>query len=201
MRRRRGIVKVIGVVTVLLLSTLIIGGTSISQTESSQSESTDLVSKFILDLIPNDRLRAYKLVASLNYPIRDHHSFTGQLEQMDKETMGASNDKSLPINMVKSSLGPLDFPILTSRSGLEKLHESLPAIELPKLTPPTPPAEQTPPSVRAVFDREFGEEPECARRALEAYVNAIRGGLSHEQALVAGVFEGLRCLEDRRRNG
>jgi hypothetical protein len=161
------------------------------------TQQSDLVTQFLLSVQPQWLLDAYRVISQLKYPIPDRYSLKGQLGDNSEKRGTRGEQVKIASDLINSSLQPVDFPIQTPQSALEKLHARLfPDLEIgPDLDIPADSVET--PGIAAIYIETFG--PVCGAEAIEAYLGAIRGGLSELQAVIVGHQAGKRCRTSRLR--
>lgn len=169
------------------------------------SKNEQLLGEILVDNLPKRTLGALRVMARLKYPIKDQRSFVAQLEALLKDpqiSLTSEEEKALPL--VRSEINPLDFPIETPVSGLEKglarFSESfwddfrtyLPFLGgEDSLEHPTVDA-------RRSYQEAFS--PVCAERAYNHYLRVKPPAYDpydpygEIRAFVAGMFEGSRCM-------
>lgn len=152
----------------------------------------DPVVQFLLNMLPPRLLAGYRTVAKLKYPIPDKHTLVGQLDRLISADTGLDKADKPSIDLIRMSLEPVDFPIETPQSGLEKFHA--------RLTVQLGPVEISDrdsvdrPGICDIYQNTFGTI--CGQEACNAYQEALRGGLSEPQALVAGHLAGKECQQN-----
>jgi hypothetical protein len=165
------------------------------------SQTEQWIAEIVLDKLPKSVLGAMRVLARLNYPISDRRSFIAQLEDLSKDPQ-----KSLPseeaeaLSLVRRGISPLDFPIETPVSGLEKGFERLSKLFRGDVGPdviiPDVDDERPELNVRAVYDEMFS--PACAQLAYDFYRQVLRSEryapFAAERAIAVGLQEGKRCM-------
>lgn len=86
------------------------------------------VTDFLIDQIESGVRDALNLLAALDYPIADKRELKKQLEKQ------GSSERAAAARLVDDVLGPLDLPLMSVRSALEKVAARLPG--RPTLTIP-----------------------------------------------------------------
>jgi hypothetical protein len=154
------------------------------------------VGEIVLDNLPTILQGALRLIVRLDYPIKDRHSFLAQLEGLSKNQQDPLLSQEMDaISIVRQGLKPLDFPMETPISGLEKaIARFSDAFRLDYgLFIPDPRDTVEHPGFDPWPDYQRMFSPICANRAYEFYRQAIRN--SHwAVAFHAGLTEGKRCM-------
>ncbi len=153
------------------------------------TQQEDLAVQFLVSLLPARLLSAYRTVAKLQYPISDKHSLTRQLDELRNGDKGTDKPDKPSVDLIRRSLQPVDFPIETPRSGLEKFHARLSVQPGSVETPDRDFVDR--PAIADIYERTFGST--CAAEAIEAYTEILRSGRSEAQAIVAGHLAGEEC--------
>jgi hypothetical protein len=153
--------------------------------------SDNLIAQFLLCTLSKQALGTYQLMTKLKYPLTDRKTLIDQLECLRKDVEKVTKDEKESIQLIQSFLTPLDFPILSIQSGLEKLHIKLPPrFIFPDLLNPRDTLERPIPDVQADYIRRFGAV--CGARAYATYLD-FRRGFPEVTAYKAGLDEGERC--------
>lgn len=153
------------------------------------TEQEDLVVQFVLGMLPARLLSAYRTVAKLKYPITDQHSLTKQLDKIIAGDSETEKPEKPTVDLIRWSLEPVDFPIETPQSGLEKFQARL-SVQF-GFVETTDRGFVDRPDCAEIYDRAFG--PICAEEAFEAYSERMRAGWSELNACAAGFVAGWQC--------
>jgi hypothetical protein len=151
-------------------------------------KTNDILTDFLLSKITAHVLSAYKLMASLNYPIPDKYSFVQQLDQVQDPNEQSSGEIKAS-TMMLDNLKAVDFPMQTLRGGLEKLYDR---IHEPLLSERETVAR---PDVVDLLNETFSTRPDCARRAIEYFSDCYGGPGSYWYCLGHAILEGNRCMD------
>lgn len=153
------------------------------------TQEKDLATQFVLGMLPEGLLSAYRTVAKLNYPITDQQSLSKQLDKIVAGPTETDKPEKATIDLIRWSLEPVDFPIETPQSGLEKFHARF-AIQFEAQETEDGEFVDRPPAAE-IFERAFG--PICAEEAIEAYSERRQAGWSELNAVAAGHVAGWQC--------
>lgn len=153
------------------------------------TQQKDLAVQFLLGVLPARVLTAYQTIAKLEYPISDKQSLTRQLDELMTGNKDADKPDKPSVDLIRRGLEAVDFPIETPRSGLEKFHARL-SVQLGSVETPDRDSIDRP-DIAEIYERTFGRT--CAVEATEAYTEAILGGRSEAQAIIAGHLAGEEC--------
>lgn len=148
------------------------------------TKTKNIVEDFLFEKLSPDLIIGLDLVSKLKFPINDKKSF---------EALLAKKNKSISEKHLKHIFRPGDFPIVTLRNGLEKIHgrfiDSKYRIPVPSDWSPTPwelPEDIVQvPSACEVYHRDFEEN--AANCGCQKYGEALRAGDNHLQATLQGI--------------
>ncbi len=154
---------------------------------STQQE--DLIGRFLLSMVPPRLMCAYRTLTQLEYPMSDKRSLALMLDEL-KAGKGTEGCELTAIDLIHTSLEAVDFPIENPQSALEKFHHRL-ARQHGLWEPSDPRDFVASPSIRDIYERTFGRI--CADEAIAAYEEALLGGRSELQAVLAGHWAGEEC--------
>jgi len=154
---------------------------------------SDRVATFLIGTLPEEIANAYRIIAKLQYPIDDRQSLLRQLEDDKKEERDCSCPEESAVELIRNTLTPLDFPIASVDSGLEKLHARI-SIRLPEpfIPPGLAPRFQLP-TVPAQWEFIVLFGLRCGPAAYEVYRRLLAAGVPEPVAYWEGVREGRRC--------
>jgi hypothetical protein len=153
------------------------------------TQQDDLVVQFVLSMLPERLISAYQMLAKLNYPIKDQRSLTNQLDKIMAGDNATDKPEKSVIDLIRWSLEPVDFPIETPQSGLEKFHAQI--SEKFDFSETEDGEFVDRPDIVEIYERTFG--PICAEEAIEAYSERRRAGWSELRAALAGHMAGWQC--------
>ena len=149
----------------------------------------DLIGEFLLSIVPPRLLCAYRTLTQLEYPISDKRSLTLKLDEL-KVGKGSEGLDGTSIDLIRTSLGPVDFPIENPQSALEKFHGRLSRQH--GLWGPSDARDVVGrPAIGDIYERTFGRI--CADAAIAAYEEALLGGRNEYEAVLAGHWAGEEC--------
>ena len=118
-----------------------------------KDDATLQVREFLFDTLPKEIATAYETVAKLEYPIGNRKALLSQLEDDGKQDPDCAKHDIAARRLVEKSLTSLDFPIMDSRSGLEKLNARIPiGPSFPSIDHGLVPRFEVPDIVRAKID-------------------------------------------------
>jgi hypothetical protein len=161
--------------------------------------SDDLVAQYILKSLSKETLSAYRLMTVFKYPIADKQAFVIQLDSVLNDSEEANPIKDTAQSM-REFFTPLDFPVLSLQSGLEKLHTKL-SSRFSFLPDPILPdisdilEDPIREDVRTEYVRQFG--PLCGQEAFQVYLqirDRLRDKVPEPIAFYEGWKKGRRCL-------
>jgi len=153
------------------------------------TQQDDVVAQFLLGMLPARLLNAFNIIAKLSYPISDKHSLVCQLDELISADKCPDKPLKPSADLIRRSIEPVDFPIETPRSGLEKLHARL-SVQLGSVEIPDRDSIDMP-DICDIYERTFGRI--CGQEACDVYQEALRGGRSEAQAIIAGHLAGEEC--------
>lgn len=153
----------------------------------------DKVAKFLASTLPEETANAYRIIANVQYPVDDMQSLVRQLQNLAKKEQNYSGHEESALLLIRNTLTPLDFPITSIDSGLEKFHARI-SIRIPEpfIPPGLVPRFQLPTvPARSEFITLFGIG--CGQAAYEVYRRLLAAGVPEPGAYWEGLREGRRC--------